>query len=120
MTGVLRLPLPLPLHQAVNHRPVEYVHTTGWTGLLALEPRLEACRVEDMSAGELLAARDHFFTTYDANVADCLQFFNGSIRIAIEKGTCGKYYHNMTPDTRNRLAYRVLRWRIACCEAITS
>ena len=86
-TGVLglswlSLSLCLSLREPVDDGPVEHVHATGWTGLLALEPGLQAGRVEDVSAWQLLAPRHHLLSTDDADVVDCLQLLDSGIRIA--------------------------------------
>ena len=78
--------LSLGLREAVDDCSVEHIHTAGWTGLLALEPGLQTGRVEDVRAGELLAARHHLLPTDDAHVVHSLQLLYGSIWIAAGRG----------------------------------
>ena len=44
------------------------VHATRGTALLALEPRAQTALVEDVVAGQLLAAGQHLLPTDDAHV----------------------------------------------------
>lgn len=129
MVSILSLPLSLHLRQPVDDGTIKHVHATGRTGLLALEPRLQAGRVEDVRTGQLLAARHHFFTAYDADIVDCFQFRNGGIGIAANTTTnnklftCSLHVHvHVHVQQRNpeMWPYRVFRCRMACCEAITS
>ena len=42
--------------------------------------------MEYVSAGELLAARDHLLTTDDADVVDLFQLLYSGVRIAVSNG----------------------------------
>ncbi len=108
---LLSLRLSLGLREAVDDCPVEHVHATGWTSLLALEPGLQASRVEDVCAGKLLAARDHLLPTDDAHIVHSLQLLNGSIRIAAGGGV-----DMVAQGSRDHMSgsYRVFRCRMAC------
>ncbi len=61
----------------------EDVHSACGTGLLALEPRAQAGRVEDMVAGQLLAVSNHLLSTDDADVVSRLQLFRSGIWVPV-------------------------------------
>ena len=65
--------LPLPQH----------VHPARGAGLLPLEPGAQAGRVEDVVAGQLLAALDHLVATDDAHVVGRLEVFSCSVWVAV-------------------------------------
>ena len=57
------------------------IEPAGGAGLLALEPGAEAGRVEDVVAGQLLAARGHLLAADDADVVRRLELFRRRIRV---------------------------------------
>lgn len=73
----------------------EDVEAARGTGLLALEPRPQADRVEDVAARQLLAAAHHVLAADDANVVGQLQLLGRGVgvqRVHVLDGTPREYH----------------------------
>ena len=78
---VVLLPPGLRLGESGQNALTQHVHPTSGAGLLSLEPGPQTRHMEDVTAGQLLAARHHLLTTDDAHVVGTVQLLTSSVRV---------------------------------------